>query len=89
MTEKPGKARERHHRQLHQFGTRQKWRCIYCHRPIRCSTCQPGEARAATWDHVIPKARGGTRAKRNLVLACGPCNCEKSDSPADEFSGRL
>lgn len=33
--------------------------------------------RAATVDHVVPLARGGTHDLDNLVLACMGCNCRK------------
>lgn len=41
----------------------------------------------ATIDHVIPKARGGTNAMRNLRLACFACNNRKNnDRPPAELA---
>ncbi len=52
-------------------------RCVYCARSL------PLEA--ATLDHVIPVARGGTDAPGNLVVACGACNRLKGDLPPAIF----
>ena len=49
----------------------QRGECHYCGRPITYET--------ATFDHLRPKARGGTNAVGNLVLACEPCNRAKGD----------
>lgn len=46
---------------------RKKLLCHYC-----------GIKRAKSWDHIIPKSRGGPYARWNLVPACGPCNAEKA-----------
>ncbi len=43
-------------------------RCAYCHRE-----------KANTLDHVVPKSRGGTTARSNLVVSCACCNLSKSD----------
>ena len=43
--------------------------CVYC-----------GAAEDLTLDHIIPKARGGTSADRNLQTLCRPCNHAKDDS---------
>ncbi len=44
-------------------------------------TCQYCEARRPapelTFDHVIPRARGGRTAWENVVTACGGCNLRK------------
>jgi 5-methylcytosine-specific restriction endonuclease McrA len=50
--------------------------CVYCGDP------------ATTWDHVIPRRRGGTDDPGNLVPACKPCNSSKCDLLLSEWSGR-
>lgn len=40
-------------------------RCNYCGQP------------ATGWDHLIPKAKGGTDDPSNLIPACGGCNAAK------------
>lgn len=46
---------------------------------LRCHYCDVVmNYRDAQIDHVIPKARGGTDAPINLVLACATCNHVKS-----------
>jgi len=42
--------------------------CAYCGRP-----------HPTTLDHVVPRARGGSQDRKNLIGACGACNLEKSD----------
>ncbi len=42
--------------------------CAYC-------GCQPEKV---TLDHVIPKAKGGTTDRANLVPACAGCNVSKN-----------
>lgn len=51
--------------------------CVYC------------GFKATTWDHRIPKARGGTNAKGNLVPSCHACNCVKAHYDSGAFKGWL
>lgn len=53
------------------IGDRQGWLCAYC--GVRVTK------KRATIDHVKPLSRGGTNARRNMVLACQPCNTRKAD----------
>ncbi len=36
-----------------------------------------GEYNATTFDHVVPRARGGATSWDNALAACGPCNSRK------------
>lgn len=51
--------------------------CWYCHDELTDDL--------RTIDHVVPRARGGTNALGNLVLACRWCNSSKGDRDATEF----
>lgn len=46
-------------------------------------TCQycgtAGTADALTFDHVIPRSRGGRTVWENIVTACAPCNLQKGN----------
>lgn len=42
-----------------------------------------------TFDHVLPRARGGKTEWDNVVLACGPCNALKQDRTPEEARMRL
>ena len=39
----------------------------------------------ATFDHIVPKAKGGTYRKENGVCACSYCNSRKGDMPFKKF----
>jgi 5-methylcytosine-specific restriction endonuclease McrA len=45
---------------------RDEFRCQYC-----------GHKGDLTFDHVIPRARGGITSWENVVAACSPCNLKK------------
>lgn len=45
---------------------RDEFRCQYC-----------GARGDMTFDHVIPRCRGGRTTWENVVAACGPCNLRK------------
>jgi hypothetical protein len=49
----------------------QNWRCAYCSGVMEDRGRGP---RVATIEHVIPRSRGGTEARLNLVVACHACN---------------
>ena len=52
------------------FG-RDYYTCQYCQ-------CQPG-TESLTYDHVIPRAQGGTTCWENIVTACYSCNFKKGN----------
>ncbi|MFN3641638.1 MAG: HNH endonuclease [Gemmobacter sp.] len=45
---------------------RDEFRCQYC-----------GSPRDLTFDHVVPRSRGGVTSWENVVAACSPCNLRK------------
>lgn len=45
---------------------------------FRCQYCGSGEARL-TFDHVVPRSRGGATSWTNIVAACDACNVRKSN----------
>jgi 5-methylcytosine-specific restriction endonuclease McrA len=48
----------------------QECRCFYCDKAIHIED--------ATIDHLVPVAKGGADHWQNHVVACAPCNGEKS-----------
>jgi 5-methylcytosine-specific restriction endonuclease McrA len=48
---------------------RDRFTCQYCGRH--------SSAEHLTFDHMIPRSRGGRTAWNNVVTACGPCNLRK------------
>lgn len=55
-----------------------------------CQYCgdQPGTANL-TYDHVLPKSRGGKTCWENIVTACVPCNFQKADRTPEEAGMKL
>lgn len=49
---------------------KQKGLCPYCERAVTSHN--------ATWEHIIPRAWGGSNVEPNIILACEPCNSAKS-----------
>jgi 5-methylcytosine-specific restriction endonuclease McrA len=58
---------------------------LYARDDYRCQYC--GEQCAIdrlTYDHVVPRSRGGRTTWDNIVSCCYPCNAEKADrTPAE------
>lgn len=60
---------------------RDKFRCQYC------GTKLP--MKRLTFDHVVPRARGGRTVWDNIVMACQGCNARKDDKTPEEAGMRL
>lgn len=58
-------------------------RCYYCAADLR------RHRDGATLDHRLPRSRGGTDARSNLVPACRPCNQAKGPLTVEEFRRRV
>lgn len=56
-------------------------RCAYC------GIAAPSEE--MTFEHVVPRARGGVSSWTNLALACVPCNARKGSRTPAEAGMRL
>ena len=55
-----------------------------------CQYCGNGfAAERLTFDHVIPRARGGKTSWSNVVTACEPCNLRKGHRLSNESGIRL
>jgi 5-methylcytosine-specific restriction endonuclease McrA len=60
---------------------RDAFTCQFCGR--RCPTEE------LTFDHVLPRSRGGRTTWENIVTCCVPCNKEKADRTPAEAGMRL
>ena len=64
----------------------QNWRCCYCNFPVAFIPGETEEQSAATFEHVIPLARGGKDKLNNLVIACMLCNNTRSRGNHERFA---
>ena len=63
---------------------------VYARDGGRCQYCAKKIARMeATYDHVVPRARGGKTTWENVVICCVPCNQRKGARLAPEVGMRL
>lgn len=53
--------------------------------PTPCWYCGLNLTRRKTWDHVVPKAKGGYNFPSNLVIACKRCNTDKAALTLEEY----
>jgi 5-methylcytosine-specific restriction endonuclease McrA len=64
-------------------GSKKREQCFYCTRVLtERGTKSPS---AHTWDHKIPKSRGGRDVSSNRVPACQQCNHEKGNLTEAEY----
>ena len=52
---------------------RDKFECQYCHTTLSCDKL--------TFDHVVPRSRGGDTSWENIVTCCPKCNVRKASRP--------
>lgn len=57
---------------------RDEFRCQYC-----------GSRGEMTFDHVVPRCRGGKTTWENVVASCGPCNLKKGSRSVKEAGMQL
>lgn len=55
---------------------RDNYTCLYCGKKFHASDL--------TWDHVLPRSRGGKNTWENLVTCCKRCNQMKDDQTPEE-----
>ena len=55
---------------------RDDFTCAYCQKKLPLSRL--------TYDHVLPRSRGGRTEWENIVTACVPCNAKKANKTPDE-----
>jgi 5-methylcytosine-specific restriction endonuclease McrA len=60
---------------------RDKFKCQYC--GVR------GRGSALTFDHVIPRSKGGKTSWENVVMACEDCNARKADKTLEQVGMKL
>lgn len=63
--------------------SRDGFRCCYC---VDQERRDPKEL---TYDHVLPKSRGGKTVWENIVSSCKPCNRKKGKKTPDEAGFKM
>lgn len=53
---------------------------------LRLSPCRYCGKMADTWDHAVPRSRGGSNARTNLYPCCYSCNQRKADRTHFEYA---
>jgi 5-methylcytosine-specific restriction endonuclease McrA len=61
--------------------TRDEFRCQYCGVKLPLAKL--------TYDHVVPRCRGGKTRWENVVMACYPCNGRKASRTPEQAAMRL
>jgi len=56
--------------------------CFYCHKKDK-------HGNSFDMDHYVPKSKGGSDEKDNMVLCCKECNAVKGDLTGDEYISYL
>ena len=51
--------------------------CIYCGAPLSVT--------GVTYDHIIPRSRGGSRGLENITISCETCNAAKGSMSVEDF----
>jgi 5-methylcytosine-specific restriction endonuclease McrA len=59
---------------------RDNFKCQYCGKQLPMSQL--------TYDHVVPKSKGGKKVWDNIVMACSVCNPKKADKTCKEAGMR-
>ena len=68
---------------------RDSFTCYLCGCELDTNKEHRNEPNAATLDHVIPRAKGGSNDSANLRACCRACNSAKSDHDLETFKLKL
>lgn len=60
---------------------------IHLRDEFQCQYC--GAHTELTYDHLVPRARGGQTSWENIVIACSPCNGKKGQLPLKDSGLKL
>lgn len=79
-----GANRHLHKRRLY---AAQNGQCCHCQRKMTKPAKKLGTPgpRDPTFDHIVPRSKGGTDATDNVALACHECNHAKDSLMPEQF----
>ena len=86
----PAVVQLRHWVSPHKFGVRFTRSNLYARDNYTCCYCNKQFGRKElTYDHVVPKKRGGQCNFKNIVAACKKCNLRKGARTPDEAKMKM
>lgn len=65
----------------HKLFTEQNGLCVYCKVDLRCTK--------SAIDHKDPISLGGHNTDENVQLLCVSCNCQKSNTPLEDYERKI
>ena len=65
----------------HNLFSRDNYTCQYCHKTF--------PAHQLTYDHVVPRSKGGNTTWTNVVTSCQRCNLRKGNKPLHALNVEL
>ena len=70
---------------------RDKYQCQYCgaRPPSKRAALKWMEDRALTFDHIVPRSKGGKTTWDNIVTCCHDCNKRKGNRTPEEMGWKL
>ncbi len=70
---------------------RDGYQCQYCGTkpPSKRAALKWMEEKALTFDHIVPRSRGGKTTWSNIVTACFKCNAKKGSKTTQELGWKL
>jgi hypothetical protein len=78
---------DRRRAMVQKIADRDGWFCWWCGIPLAMD--ENGIRLAATLDHLITRAAGGSNRFDNQVIACYPCNQDRGATPAEDYYPKI
>lgn len=70
--------------------TRHKKALFKGHATVPCCYCDKELSyEEATVEHILQRAKGGNNFRKNVTIACGPCNHHRGDYSFDEWKSMV
>ena len=64
---------------------RDGYTCYICDKTVKAPVVGKSEDDDLTYDHVVPRAQGGSDLEDNLAVCCADCNKDKADLNPEQY----